>query len=66
MIGQPYVNYENCGSWKLTDGSPMPNKKYFENWSFDQETRTFKGELNWSEKNFNKCNKTTHICLFDE
>ena len=41
MIGQPYVNYENCSDWGLDDRSPMPKKKFFENWSFDQETRTF-------------------------
>ena len=46
--GEPYISYSAAlPSWKLDDGSPLPIKKYFSNFSFDEDTRVFTGTINW-------------------
>ena len=46
---ESYISYHkvNFDDWKLDNGDPFPQKKYFKNSSYDPETRTFKGLLDW-------------------
>ena len=40
--GGVYISYKNAhNSWKSSDGTPPPNKKYFVDPHFDEETRIF-------------------------
>jgi len=50
---KPYISYANVPSnWRLDDGSAPPEKKYFENPSYDVATRTFTGTVSWGEVPF--------------
>ncbi len=47
-----YISYENvrCSEWPpLDDGSPVPSRVPFVNYSFDFATRTFEGTIPWQE-----------------
>ena len=35
-------------SWRLDDDSPLPEKKLFLGTSYNEESRIFKGEIEWS------------------
>ena len=63
--GQPYISYKNC-PWNLDDGNKPPEKKYFENWSYDANTRTFKGQIKWEPVTFSGNNKWDYVMIFDE
>ena len=44
-----YISYEHCpATWKHDDGSPLPQRKEFTSCSFDTETRTFRGTVEWA------------------
>jgi uncharacterized membrane protein YagU involved in acid resistance len=44
-----YISYERAPpQWKLDDGSAPPSKVPFEATSFEPETRTFRGTVNWT------------------
>jgi len=44
-----YISYERAPpQWKLDDGSAPPSKVPFEAASFEPETRTFRGTVNWT------------------
>ena len=50
-IESSYISYEspNCSMWPtLEDGSRPPPRKYFINPSYNEETKTFKGDIDWS------------------
>eukprot|EP00418_Pyrodinium_bahamense_P080066 CAMPEP_0179063788 /NCGR_PEP_ID=MMETSP0796-20121207/27618_1 /TAXON_ID=73915 /ORGANISM="Pyrodinium bahamense, Strain pbaha01" /LENGTH=315 /DNA_ID=CAMNT_0020760725 /DNA_START=185 /DNA_END=1132 /DNA_ORIENTATION=+ len=43
-----YISYERADpSWTTDDGSPLPGKKPFRDVSYDGDTRTFRGAVNW-------------------
>jgi len=42
--GHPYRD-NTLNPWKMQDGSKAPSKSEFVNWSYDQKTRTFRGEI---------------------
>jgi Ca2+-binding EF-hand superfamily protein/thiol-disulfide isomerase/thioredoxin len=43
-----YLSYSNAPAhWALDDGTPMPERKPFEECSFDKSTRTFRGKVTW-------------------
>jgi len=44
--GQAYISYEKA-HWKLDDGQPPPNKKYFETARYDEDSRTYYGTIDW-------------------
>jgi len=45
-----YINYENRPpNWMLTNGEAPPTHKYFENVTYDAETREFMGEIVWGD-----------------
>lgn len=47
---QCYISYANSPeSWRLDDGSRPPGRKPFEQISYDESTRTFKGRVSWPE-----------------
>ena len=49
-----YISYANAPSdWKLDDGSSPPKKKYFENASYDEKTKVFRGVIIWKPAKFN-------------
>ena len=45
----PYISYSSAPilGWKLEDGTLLPEKKMFEDCTFDEATRTFTGNINW-------------------
>ena len=45
-----YISYANApDSWLLDDGSPPPRRKPFEQVSYEQDTRTFRGVVKWPQ-----------------
>ena len=62
----PYVNYKNC-PMKLDNGDPLPEKKYFENYSYTAGCKTFRGEINFEgEGTFFKIRKIKYEMKFDD
>ena len=48
-----YISYEAAPpSWLLDNGQPPPPQKAFLNPTFDEESRTFRGTIEWSESAF--------------
>jgi len=48
-----YISYEAAPpSWFLDNGQPPPRRKPFVNPTFDEETITFRGTIDWSEAAF--------------
>ncbi|GFH58857.1 hypothetical protein CTEN210_15333 [Chaetoceros tenuissimus] len=48
-----YISYESikCADWPpLDNGSPVPARVPFEDISYDEETRTFRGTIPWQER----------------
>ena len=51
--GGSYIMYKNCpDDWRLNSGAKPPERKYWLNPSFDQETLTFTGLIDWSDDPF--------------
>ena len=47
----PYVDHSKTPfSWKMDNGT-HPDRFYFENWSYDEETRHFEGDLIMDKNN---------------
>ena len=45
-----YINYENrLPNWRMTNDEAPPNKKYFENVTYDADSRQFMGEIIWGD-----------------
>uniref|UniRef100_A0A7M5UV84 RING-type domain-containing protein n=1 Tax=Clytia hemisphaerica TaxID=252671 RepID=A0A7M5UV84_9CNID len=53
-LSNPYISYESPESdeWELDDGSRPCQKKYFEHHHYDQESRTFTGNIDWTPTKF--------------
>ena len=65
--GSPYISYASAPpTWKMDDGSSPPSKKYFEDWSYDAETRTFTGDITWSPVAFAGRNRWEYKMVIDE
>ena len=46
----PYISYENApDSWRLDNNQKPPIRKHFQNWSYDSITRSFRGDIAWTE-----------------
>lgn len=64
---ESYISYESAPLiWRLDDGTPPPEKKPFENASFNLETRTFTGDINWTPVSFNGDAKWVYRIVFSE
>jgi hypothetical protein len=50
----------------LKNGESLPDKKYFENESYNAETRTFKGKIVWSPLTFHGASTWEFTLHFDE
>ena len=45
---ESYISYEHCpAAWRHDDGSPLPRRKDFTSCSFDPDSRTFRGTIEW-------------------
>lgn len=45
-----FISFENAPKeWKCTDGSNYPQRKYFLNAFYDEDTRTFNGLVDWRD-----------------
>ena len=52
---------------KLDNGDPLPEKKYFENYSYTAGCKTFRGEINFEgEGTFVKIRKIKYEMKFDD
>ena len=50
----------------MDDGvSYPPNQKFFEDWEYDADTRTFKGDITWSPITFAGNNRWEYTAVFD-
>ena len=64
---ESYISYSAAPFfWRLDDGSPPPVRKPFLNTSYDMETRTFRGIINWSPVNWNGNSKWVYRIVFSE
>jgi hypothetical protein len=62
-----YISYEAAPpSWLLDNGQPPPRRKAFINTSFDQESRTFRGTIDWSESAFGGHVRWEYTMVFAE
>ena len=52
--------------WKLSDGSPLPDKQYFDDPKYDAETRTFTGTINYGGNIFIGAAKKEYEIVFSE
>jgi hypothetical protein len=63
---EAYISYAANPGWTLSDGSAPPKKKAFDDTSFDEETRTFKGTINWAPVSFDGDVKWEYEMIFAE
>jgi len=62
-----YISYERAPrQWRLDDGSPPPARKAFAAASYDEPTRTFRGEIVWGESTFGGCARWEYEMVFSE
>mmetsp|Transcript_51752 Transcript_51752/g.123162 ORF Transcript_51752/g.123162 Transcript_51752/m.123162 type:complete len:322 (-) Transcript_51752:75-1040(-) len=67
--GEAYISYESpfCNGFpSLDDGSPLPQRKWFTQPTFDEETRTFRGVINWDPTSFKGAVCWEYEMLFSE
>jgi len=61
-----YISYESAPpNWLLSDGSRLPAKKFFSETSWDPETRTFRGRVDWDPP-FNGVTRWDYEMVFSE
>jgi len=66
-LEEPYISYENAPeNWKLDDGSELPAKKKFTNWSYDGDARKFCAEIRWEPVTFYGENLWVYEMVFNE
>jgi len=68
-IENSYISYESpeCLIWPpLEDGSRPPPRKYFINPSYNEETKTFKGDIDWSPTKWQGETLWRYIMVFSE
>lgn len=65
--GSCYISYASAPpTWLLDDGSPPPNKKAFENVSYDERSRTFQGTIVWDPRMFGGSLRWEYHLVFAE
>lgn len=63
---ESYISYSSAPpQWRLDDGTPPPERKPFENSSYDPESRTFRGVINWPIT-FGEDSKWVYRIVFSE
>ena len=51
--GGCYISYEDAPSeWILDNGNPLPKRKPFSNFQYDQQTRKLTADVYWHESSF--------------
>ena len=64
---KPYIFYDDVPPhWRLDNGNAPPSKKYFENWSYDEAERIFRGEITWFPATFGGDAKWVYEMHFSE
>ena len=64
---ESYISYSAAPPiWQLDDGSSPPEKKPFEDISYDPLTRMFKGVVNWTPVSFHGDSKWVYRIIFSE
>lgn len=64
---ESYISYAAAPPiWRLDNGQPPPEKKLFENCSFNPETRTFTADVNWTPVAFHGDAKWVYRIVFSE
>lgn len=64
--GRCYISYAAVQNQKLDNGLPIPETKDFEHTSFDLQTRTFRGIVDWSPHTRNGNSKCEYQMVFSE
>eukprot|EP00928_Gymnodinium_smaydae_P086190 TRINITY_DN7007_c0_g1_i6.p1 TRINITY_DN7007_c0_g1~~TRINITY_DN7007_c0_g1_i6.p1 ORF type:complete len:275 (-),score=42.33 TRINITY_DN7007_c0_g1_i6:118-942(-) len=64
---EAYISYESstCSTWCLDDGSNLPARKYFQDTSFDVNTNTFRGVIDWAPTSFCGDSRWEYEMVFD-
>ena len=64
---ESYISYSAAPPyWRLDDGSPPPVRKPFLNSSYNMDTRTFRGTIDWSLVNWHGNSKWVYRIVFSE
>eukprot|EP01060_Flectonema_neradi_P022180 TRINITY_DN30463_c0_g1_i1.p1 TRINITY_DN30463_c0_g1~~TRINITY_DN30463_c0_g1_i1.p1 ORF type:complete len:281 (+),score=31.13 TRINITY_DN30463_c0_g1_i1:222-1064(+) len=64
---EPYISYASAPrTWALESGKPLPRKKYFTDYSYDEETRTFVAVIDWSSDPFAGMKRWEYKMVFNE
>ena len=65
--GGSYISYASAPEfWKLDNGEMPPEKKPWMDVSYDMETRTFRGKINWAPNSFEGKSMMEFRLVFDE
>jgi len=63
----PYISYEDIpDNWRLDDGSPPPENKYFMDPYYDEQNRRFTGWIDWSDNPFHGNIRWDYMIVFSE
>ena len=66
-VGGCYISYAAApDSWNLGDGTRPPTRKPFENASYDEAARTFRGSIDWSPTTFGGDQRWEYEMVFSE
>jgi len=67
-ITKSYICYDpiECSHWLLDNGERPPERKYFENASYDPATRTFRGIIRWEPVRFHGDSMWTYTVIFNQ
>lgn len=65
--GEAYISYAKTKpGWVHDDGSKYPKKKYFTETSYDVQSQTFKGIIDWSPKSVKGAERWVYNMIFDD
>ena len=65
--GESYISYSTAPPfWRLDDGTSPPERKPFENASYDPATRTFKATVNWRPVTFHNDSRWEYRIVFSQ
>ena len=60
-----FISYESAPSeWRLEDGSAPPARKHFEAASYDADSRTFRGTIDWGDNPFGGSARWEYTMVF--
>lgn len=67
-VDKAYISYEaaSYAGWKFDSGAPLPQKKSFQNPSYNAATRTFTGTIEWSPDTLGGNAKWEYTMVFAE